>query len=395
MAQDMTPQPQDTSVLLPITFDYKGGRGQNLKTKVILTLVIIVLTIILTIGIAKNEEMGLYLKLPLVFAVIYVGLFLLRFLVFKERHYSDIYEDLKAKDYNLVTTTFWQIFDIDTEYPYITYFKNGIKGIFVKMEKDAITGKSSEAQYDHFEAISDAYNIAHSLNMNIVHIDYMDNVGNDPRLERMYQELNDVTNPDMRDMLIDIYNNLQDEMSANYASFDIYLFLTRDKIQNFVYNVQAVANTMLGGNFITYKILNRLEIAGVCTALFNLHDFSLVDACDAVMNKQLSKGIIPIFVRHSDGTLDILNKTTEEKRIEAKERERKKQDQLAEMERRKQIAKQKKKGTYKEKEVTDEVIEFFNVDTSDDGVDIKFDNFDMKKEDSSNDSDQSDEINFL
>lgn len=360
MAMDMTPTPEDTSVTLPITFDYKGGRGQNIKVKVITTLAIIIITTIVCIGIARNQEMAIYLRIILDIVIAYVGLFLLRFIVMKELYFSDIYEELKATDYILPTTAIWQIFDIEFDYPYICYFKNGMKGIFVKMEKDAITGKSSEAQYDHFEAISDAYNVAHSLNMNIVHIDYMDNVGNDPRLHRMFDDLNTVSNPDMQDMLIDIYTNLQAEMSGNYASFDIYLYLTRDKVNNFIYNVQTVSSTMLGGNFITYKILNRQEISGVCTALFNLHDFSIVDACANVINKAVHSGIIPIKVIHADGSEEVINKTTDEKRAIAKENERKKKEQLAEIERQKKIRKEKKKGTYTEKKIDDIEVDLFD-----------------------------------
>ena len=364
MAQDMQPMPSDTSVLLPVTFDYRGGRGQNTKTTIITTIAIILLTIIFAIGVAKREGIEIYIKPFLVIGIIYIGLFLLRFLVLKERYYSDIYEGMLETDYALNTTDLWQIFEIQDNYPYICFFKNGMKGLFVKMEKDAITGKSSEAQYDHFEPISTAYNVAHSANMNIVHIDYMDNVGNDPRLARMYADLSHVDNIDMKDMLIDIYNNLQDEMSGNYSCFDIYLFLTRDKIQSFEYNVKMVAELMLGGNFITYKILNKQEISGVCTALFNLHDFSVVDACEAVMSNQYSRGIVPIHLKHSDGTIDKINKTQQEKKIEAQERVRKQQEREKEIERQKQIAKQKKKGTYKEKEIKDEKLDVFGDDNN-------------------------------
>ena len=38
MAVDMQPQPGDYSISLPITFDYKGGRGENKKGKVILAM---------------------------------------------------------------------------------------------------------------------------------------------------------------------------------------------------------------------------------------------------------------------------------------------------------------------------------------------------------------------
>lgn len=344
MAVDMTPQPGDTSINLPITFDYKGGRGENKKGKIILSVADILITLILTVGCALNKNLDLWMRFLLPCVVFYIGLFILRFFVFRELWFSDVYETLKATDYDLKLDQIWQIFDIDFEYPYICYFKNGYKGIFVRMEKDAITGKVGDAQFDHYTAIGDAYNVAHSLNMNIVHIDYMDNVGNDTRMQKLYDDLVFVENPDMQEMLIDIYSNLQDEMSQNYASFDIYLFLTRDKLNNFVYNMQTVCNYMLGGNFITYKVLDRFEISRVCVALFNLHDFSIVEACENVLSGVEHHGVIPIRVKHGDGTEEVFNKTTAEKKVIAEENARKQKERLAEQERQKAEAKQKKKN---------------------------------------------------
>lgn len=364
---DFKPQPEDTSIHIPITFDYKGGRGQNKKGKIIVAIGISVLTVICMIGCIANDQAELYVRLLVPFLIFYIGLFLMRFFVFNELWYSDIYEGLLADDYELKTDYIWQIFDIDFDYPYIAYFKNGYKGIFVRMEKDAITGKPEEAMFDHYEAVGDAYNIAHSLNMNLVHIDYMDNVGNDSRLQKMYDDLAFVENPDMHEMLIDIYSHLQDEMSRNYASFDIYLFLTRDNVNNFVYNMQAVCNKMLGGNFITYKVLDRYEIAKVCVALFNLHEFSIVDACENVLQNESSSGIIPISLTHGDGTVEEFNKTTAERKVLAMEKQRKEKDrareeehQRAEEKRKRHEARRNKGKVVKEDTSnSDEVVSLF------------------------------------
>ena len=376
MAVDMTPQPGDTSINLPITFDYKGGRGENKKGKIILSVADILITLILTVGCALNKNLDLWMRFLLPCVVFYIGLFILRFFVFRELWFSDVYETLKATDYDLKLDQIWQIFDIDFEYPYICYFKNGYKGIFVRMEKDAITGKVGDAQFDHYTAIGDAYNVAHSLNMNIVHIDYMDNVGNDTRMQKLYDDLVFVENPDMQEMLIDIYSNLQGEMSQNYASFDIYLFLTRDKLNNFVYNMQTVCNYMLGGNFITYKVLDRFEISRVCVALFNLHDFSIVEACENVLSGVEHHGVIPIKVKHGDGTEEVFNKTTAEKKVIAEENARKQKERLAEQERQKAEAKQKKKNAKmgvkpKEKKKDTTELDLFDIETPESDKKVK------------------------
>ena len=379
----MRPQPGDYSINIPITFDYKGGRDAGRKGRIIISALVVGITLLVSIGLIFNHSMFFWWRLGIALAVFYVGLFIMRFIVFHELWYSDMYEGLKETDFDLPLDAIWNIFDIDYSYPYISYFKNGYKGIFVRMEKDAITGKPEQNMYDHYEAVGDAYNLCHSLNMNLIHIDYMDNVGNDSRMQKLYDDLTFVANPDMQTMLIDIYSNLQDEMSRNYASFDIYLFLTKDKINNFIYNTQAVCNRMLGGNFITYKVLDRTEIVRICTALFNLHEFSIIDACENVLQGIGHSGIIPISVTHGDGTVDELNKTRAEKELIRKENERKRKEHEAELKKNKAEMKRKrklaKKGIVEPEKPRDTTeVDLFNEDLDSDSSQF---NVDLDKHD--------------
>jgi hypothetical protein len=139
----------------------------------------------------------------------------------------------------------------------------------------------------------------------------------------------------MQDMLVDIYDNLSSIMKMNYTSFYVYLFLTRDKLDSLVYNVQSVVNTMLGGNFISYKVLDRIEVANICPALFNLEDFSFIEACESVLDSQGNRGIIPIKIIKSDGTEEKLNKTQEEKKRDLELKAKQLEDAKAERRRRK------------------------------------------------------------
>ena len=319
----MQPQPDKYTIQLPVTFDYKGGRGENSKNKIIATVVIIILTIPFFCVVAFNDGLELWQRVVYSLAVLWLSLLLIRYLAFNELHFSDLYECLLETDFELDYSDYWKIFDIDTTYPYICFFKNGLKGIFVQMEKDAVTGKPDSAVYDHYEAIGDAYNVAHTLNMDIVHVDYMDNIGNDSRLLELTEKLGDVYNPEMQVLLYTLYDHLAKEMSSNYASYDVYLYLSREDKSNFLRNVQAVASTMLGGNFITYKIADRTDIGTMCKGLLNLESFSVIDACDSVIENEIVGGIRPISIKHSDGSIEVLNKTIAEKDTERREAARK------------------------------------------------------------------------
>ena len=310
---DFTPERGDTSIHIPVTFDYQPGRSSNTKSKVFLSIGLVVVVVISGFIFFSSESLAIWQRILYFAGVCYIALMVLRFVVLKESHYSKMYEQLVKSDFSLQDTDFWRIFDISPVYPYICYFTNGRQGMFIRMERDALTGKEGDAVYNHYEAISDAYNKAHTLNMDIVHIDYMDNIGNDARLDTLYNDLERVKNPDMQDMLLDIYNNLEEEMSYSYTSYDIYLFITRDRVENLLYNVQQVASIMLGGNFITYRVLNKAELSGVCTALFNFNDFSINEACEKLVRSDTISGIVPISIKHSNGQVEKLNNTVAEK----------------------------------------------------------------------------------
>lgn len=313
MAVVMEPQPGEYSITIPVTFDYQGGRGQNLKWKIICTIALVVLTIAGMV-VLLISELPVYLKIPYTLLVLLVGSSLLRFVVFREQHFSDMYERMKKTNFDLPVFYLWQIFDIESQYPYTVYYKNGRKGMFVRMEKDVITGKPDTNCFDHYTAIGNAYNVAHSLNMDVVHIDYMDNVGGDPRMDKLYDDLAYINNPDAQVALIDIYDNLMEDMAAEYACYDVYLFISRDKADNFLANVLTVCGTMLGGNYITYKIMDKFEISNLVTSLFNIHEFSLIEACENILTDNITKSIRPIRVIHGDGTVEELNRTMADER---------------------------------------------------------------------------------
>lgn len=338
----MKPGEFDLTIQIPLTFDYKGGRNENKRGKIFLTIVIVVIATILIWGILANKDLDIVKKSGIALLIFLIATTLLRFYVFKELVYSDIFEGLKEVDFIPDSSCFWRIYDIDKDYPYICHYTNGLKGIFVRMEKDVIVGKSDTVMYDHFEGISEAYNVASSLNINMYHIDYMDNVGNDPRLKNMYDDLKDVDNPEMQDILLDIYRNLEYEMSRNYSSFDIYVFFTRDRLENFIYNVQCICNEMLGGNFLSYSMLDANGIRQTCMSLFNLHDFSVINASEELLKDSNSSGIIAISIEHADGSFEKLNKTTEEKRIEAEEKLRKEAEMKADAKRKRHSERRKK-----------------------------------------------------
>lgn len=372
----MRPEPDDASIRLPVTFDYSGGRADNKKGNILTTIVLTVISIILIIGFARNENMEWYIRIIVCAVVFSIYMMFIRFKVFRERTYSDAYETLKEIDYTPSTNSFWGIYDIDLDYPYICHFKDGKKGIFIKMEKDIVVGKPDTIMYDHFEAISDAYCLAGSLNINLAHIDYMDNVGNDPRMQTLYDGLDDCENPDMRDIMLSIYSNLQEEMSNDYASFDVYLLTTKSKVNQLWHNAQAICEKLLTGNYLSYRVLDSDGIRATTMALFNLKEFSVLDACENVLQQNArARGIVAISIEHADGTVEKLNKTQQEITDEINARKEAERQAILDKEREKQERHErrrvKREEKKKKKPVTyEDAIKTVSSEYSDEQVDL-------------------------
>lgn len=317
----MRPEPEDTTVRLPVTFDYHGGRSDNKKGNIIFAIVLFLIAIILTVMVVRGESPTGNKVIIITVTWIVVMLFT-RFKIMREQTFSDAYETLKEIDNIPGTDSFWNIYEIESEYPYVCHFKDGKSGIFIRLEKDVVVGKSEDVLFRHFDAISEAYNLAGSSSINMCQIDYMDNVGNDARLQGLYEGLNDCENHDMKEALLSMYSNLQDEMSRNYASFDVYLFTCKGKEDQLWYNVKSIVDKLLCGNYLSFKALDIDGVRTTCMAIFNLNEFSAIEACENVVSTRKYKGIVPIQVEHYDGSVTEINKTQQRLREEAAERAR-------------------------------------------------------------------------
>lgn len=343
----MQPSKDDSTILLPVTFDYNGGHKESTISKVIATFAVLFIDVILTIAFLRANASW---TRRLIFAVLTnVGLlYLLRFGVYKEAKYSEAYEALKETDFMPPVTTFWGIYDIDSLYPYIVRFRNQAKGIYVLFEKSVIVGKTNDIMFQHYEAISDAYNVAAISDVNIAHLDYMDNVGNDSRMDGLYGSLMKCENEDLKNLMWQIYGNLQFEMSQDYASYDVYRFTSFSNDQRFWYNVREILSKFDKGNYLSYKVLDMDGIRKICMATFNLKEFSAIDACNKTFAIGDYKGVTPITLYSGDEEVKINDTVAEKKekaRLKEEEEEREYQEEKArKKQRREQVVSDIKKG---------------------------------------------------
>ena len=322
----MRPEMGDITMEIPISLEYSGGRADNRRSTIIWTVALSVVGVVLFFIIIIGTRMNLLLKFLLAFGIDYILLFIIRYVLWKEKTIRRNYKLLDASDYKLDWQDIWGIYDIEEVYPYCVRYRNGMSGIFVRLNKDVILGKYEESEYNHYEAIGDAYNIAGSSNLSMCHVDYMDNVGSDARLQESFSELSKVKNPDVKDALTDLFSHLQQQMNNRVTTFDIYVFTYRCSDKTAWAAIQRILACFLDANYVNYRVLDKEDIRELAKALFNLKEFSVNEASIETFNKSTSSTIKPIKIIHADGSEEVLNKTTEEKRYEEESKKNRKRN---------------------------------------------------------------------
>ena len=354
----MRPKMGDMFMSIPITFDYSGGRRESRKLRNIWVVVLSIITVIFSIGMLFTlKQVAFPFRIVIAFIFFNIMLVLIRYLLLGENKVRKYYETLESVDYQANFQPIWGIYEVDEDYPYFVRYRNGKSGIFIRLNKDVILGKYEESEYQHYEAIGDAYNIAASSNISMCHVDYMDQVGNDERLDKSFEEIEEVENTDLHDLLLGLFTHLQREMNERVTTFDVYVFTYRGSDIAAWNTIQRVLSCFLDANYVNYHVMDSEDLKELFRSLNGVHEFSVSEASLMAMPTDPDySGVKAIKVIHSDGSEDIINKTREELREEAERKER--EAELAKSMKGKKAKKQPKK---KKKGQADESVEEFNL----------------------------------
>lgn len=317
----MRPEMGDSTITLPITFDYSGGRKDTSKTAKVWSIILAVVGILIFFGtLFGNAE--LIPKIIISSVVLIVFSTVIRFFLLKEKEKKEAMKSIIHTDYKLAYKDIWGIYKVERIHPHICRFRNGKSGIYIRLNKDVILGKYSEAEYEHYEAIADAYNLAGAGKVQMIHVDYMDNVGTDDRLESSFRSLEDVSNPDLRDLLTDIFSYQQENISRRVSTFDVYVFLWTGNDRTAWNSIQRIINCFLEANYRSYQILDERDLRELTKIVFNLNDFSVSEASAETFSTgdSVRSPITAISLTNADGTVVKLGKTKKEKEDEEKAR---------------------------------------------------------------------------
>ena len=320
----MKPKRGDSLVSLPVTFDYNGGREERNRYKPFYAVGASILGLAFGIGFLFNKNGNLASNLVISIIILVGTMLLVRFVILGEGKKRREYLTRKKNNYILPYNTFWGIYEIGNTYPCICRFRSGMSGTFVRLNKDVILGRDKE--YEHYDAISEALNVVGANKITVRHMDYTSFVGTDDRLIHSIASLNELSNPDVKDVLTDMYTYLQRQLMSKMTSYDVYLFMWRGSDIAAWNSIQRVLRCFMNANYMSYHVLNRADIRDLARVVFNLNDFSVIDAMSGTFNVDELSVVVPIKKIGLNGEETKLNKTMEEKREEAARNEEEKRN---------------------------------------------------------------------
>ena len=325
---EMRPREGSTVIKLPVTIEGNKGRSDKLLAKVASAIGVVVIWVLVVYGLLTNSDFTLFRKILYVAVVTVIAMAVARFGFLGEKKYRESYSRMEQSKNEFDLSNMWAIVGVDEDAPHFVHYRNGELGLVVAMGNDVVVGKPENDEYNSYTALGDAYRRAAELELDMLHIDMMDFIGQDPRLDeaRRYMSVN-CTNPEIRDVMSSIFDNLQDGMNDNVTTQDIYVFHTRDMSKDvFRYNVRQVLDMMCLGNYATYRSMSQEEIGALVRSMFNLQSFSAVDAMLSAYRNETIPGIKVLSVDYADGSNKVWLKPYNERQAEEAEKRRRREE---------------------------------------------------------------------
>lgn len=311
MASSMIPERGDDRVFIPTTIDLIPGSKALTTQKWLISAALLLIWGFLVACFIIALDVWYMVILYSLGSFIAITT-IIRFVVIKERFFRMKQRELMERKYQFGLTAYWNIYEISNGYPTIVYYSNGMKAIFVEMKKGVIVGKDDDADYDHHEAICNALQQMVKRGIECIHIDHMDVVGRDDRLNGLFDMISQAENDDLRKVLTIFLDNVQFEMNQAYADYDVYAFLFRGREDIFWEELQVVLRAFRNANYVADKILSKADIRELVLSVMNLRDFSVNNACDQVFSNSGIRKYIKVIATTKDNKRTVLAKTSEQ-----------------------------------------------------------------------------------
>lgn len=213
---------------------------------------------------------------------------LISLFVFDERRVRKEFklrEELKSKTDTSLYSTFFGIYDIDSNFPYVTYMLDGSLGIFLRCVRKTQVGNIQEKAFSHSQGLADFYNRCAQLGIKPELIDIQASNSYDERFDDLYNHLNEVSSPTMQKILASMYHHWEDNANNSQLTYEYFLVRGVGDPTVFWDRVTNLMSALMGASYKRIQVLNQDQIATLIGDLYGLEEFPITDAMDQAVKK--------------------------------------------------------------------------------------------------------------
>lgn len=278
-------RPEQGSGILKIPVTFEGGGGARVKQSgrklwLFLICVIWLLGSIISLVVASTFTGYMF---P-IFFFIFLS-YVTRYLVMREKFYRKKRRELIDNNFMFEHSVFWNIYDISQRYPYFVTYETGVKGLIVAFDKGVVIGKGEDSDFYHHEALADAYQQVLNRGLGMTHLDYMDVVGKDKRMVKLFDLAEKTVNPDIRKVLTRMYDHTEALMNSSYATYDVYIFTFSGREEQFWFEIEQCLPFFLRANYLRFTLMKRDDLSKLVETTMNVKEFSPSRANDSIFKK--------------------------------------------------------------------------------------------------------------
>ena len=265
--------------------------------KIVAIFIILLMTVVIAVyfGSSGTSVGGFIVIYAIWFFIVSL---LVRFIIFEEKYYLEMYRLLKKYEVS-TPAIFWDISSRKhTDDGTIVTFSDGKVGIFVRLERDTITGKTEDFKEYHYDAWSDFYNSLMSKRYKVVQMNLMEPAGKDPRLAELDKLTYKDDNPNICALTEMMLAHIKDIARNSLFETEYLLIYTEDmsKIDKIIDDIGDSMLILMNGAYVGYTVLNDKEISDRVREEYGVGYFNATEASLTMFRGQVDIGEPPFKV---------------------------------------------------------------------------------------------------
>lgn len=218
--------------------------------------------------------------------ILFIVQLIVRYYILEERYFFRMYNIMKKSSIT-DTSIFWDIASIrDSDNGAVVIFSDMKVGVFIRLEKDTITGKDKDFRENHFDAISEFYKELNNRQYYFVQLNIMEQAGNDPRIYSLDELMLKSDNKNLVEVMKMQVGYIKLITRATLYESDYFLIYT-DQISKsdvIIEEINDMANILTDGAYLGHMVLREKDILDLHKEIYGIRYFDYNRAMMRVFN---------------------------------------------------------------------------------------------------------------